>query len=69
MESILATTYQFLISGVFSDNAPMKAYATDSDYPVITMDVIHDYTINLNNKLSNYPVESSSKNIACNSAA
>ena len=60
MESILATTYQFLISGVFSDNAPMKAYATDEDYPVITMDVIHDYTINLNNKLSNYPVESRS---------
>ena len=60
MEKILATTYQFLISGVFSDNAPMKAYATDEDYPVITMDVIHDYTINLNNKLSNYPVESRS---------
>lgn len=60
MEKILATTYQFLISGVFSDNAPMKAYATDEDYPVITMDVIHDYTINLNNRLSNYPVESRS---------
>ena len=53
----MATTYQFLISGVFSDNAPMKAYATDEDYPVITMDVIHDYTISLNNRLSNYPVE------------
>ena len=56
----MATTYQFLISGVFSDNAPMKAYATDEDYPVITMDVIHDYTISLNNRLSNYPIESRS---------
>ena len=60
MESILATTYQFLISGVFSDNKPMFWRAIDIDYPIITMDVIHDYTISLNNKLSNYPVESRS---------
>ena len=60
MEKILATTYQFLISGVFSDNKPMFWRAIDIDYPIITMDVIHDYTISLNNKLSNYPVESRS---------
>ena len=56
----MATTYQFLISGVFSDNKPMFWRAIDIDYPIVTMDVIHDYTISLNNKLSNYPVESRS---------
>lgn len=53
-------TYTFLISGVFSDNAPRKSRAVDTDYPIIQMDVIESYTINMSNRVSNYAIESRS---------
>lgn len=53
-------TYTFLISGVFSDNAPRKSRAVDIDYPIIQMDVIESYTINMSNRVSNYAIESRS---------
>ena len=55
-----STVYTFLLSGVYSDNKPMYARATDTDYPVIVMDVIPNYTISLNNRVSNYAIESRS---------
>ncbi|NCB78617.1 MAG: hypothetical protein EOM41_01195 [Bacilli bacterium] len=53
-------TYTFLVSGVFSDNAPRKSRAVDTDYPIIQMDVIESYTINMSNRVSNYAIESRS---------
>ena len=53
-------TYTFLVSGVFSENAPRKTRALDTNYPVIQMDVIDNYTITLPNRISNYAIESRS---------
>lgn len=53
-------TYTFLVSGVFSENAPRKSRAVDTDYPIIQMDVIESYTINMSNRVSNYAIESRS---------
>lgn len=53
-------TYTFLVSGVFSENAPRKTRALDTNYPVIQMDVIDNYTISLPNRISNYAIESRS---------
>jgi hypothetical protein len=53
-------TYTFLVSGVFSENAPRKIRALDTNYPVIQMDVIDNYTISLPNRISNYAIESRS---------
>lgn len=53
-------TYTFLVSGVFSENAPRLIRALDTNYPVIQMDVIDNYTISLPNRISNYAIESRS---------
>ena len=53
-------TYTFLVSGVFSENAPRKIRALNTDYPVIQMDVIDNYTITMPNRISNYAIESRS---------
>ena len=53
-------TYTFLVSGVFSENAPRKTRALNTDYPVIQMDVIDNYTITMPNRISNYAIESRS---------
>ena len=53
-------TYTFLVSGVFSENAPRKIRALNTDYPVIQMDVIDSYTITMPNRISNYAIESRS---------
>ena len=53
-------TYTFLVSGVFSENAPRLIRALDENYPIIEMDVIKNYTISMPNRVSNYPIESRS---------
>ena len=53
-------TYTFLVSGVFSENAPRLIRALDENYPIIEMDVIQNYTISMPNRVSNYPIESRS---------
>lgn len=53
-------TYTFLVSGVFSENAPRSIRALDTNYPVIQMDVVDNYTISLPNRISNYAIESRS---------
>lgn len=53
-------TYSLFISGGFSDNAPRSSRLTDVSYPVIQLDVTETYTITLNNKTTNFPVESRS---------
>ena len=53
-------TYTFLVSGVFSENAPRLIRALDKNYPIIEMDVIQNYTISMPNRVSNYPIESRS---------
>jgi hypothetical protein len=45
---------------VFSENAPRKIRALNTDYPVIQMDVIDNYTITMPNRISNYAIESRS---------
>ena len=53
-------TYTFLVSGVFSENAPRLIRALDTNYPVIQMDVIDNYSISMPNRISNYAIESRS---------
>ena len=53
-------TYTFLVSGVFSENAPRLIRALDKNYPIIEMDVIQNYTMSMPNRVSNYPIESRS---------
>ena len=53
-------TYNLFISGGFSDNAPRYNRLVDTSFPVIQLDVTESYTISLNNKVTNFPVESRS---------
>lgn len=53
-------TYNLFISGGFSDNAPRYNRLVDTSFPVIQLDVTETYSISLNNKVTNFPVESRS---------
>lgn len=54
------TTFTLFVSGAFSDNAPHYNKMVDPDLPIIQLNVTESYTISLNNKLTNYAVESRS---------
>ncbi|UNY40358.1 hypothetical protein KLEP7_gp17 [Pseudaeromonas phage vB_PpeM_ KLEP7] len=53
-------TYNLFISGGFSDNAPRYNRLVYTSFPVIQLDVTETYSISLNNKVTNFPVESRS---------
>ena len=53
----MAVNFTLFLSGAWSDNAPRYNRMVDDSMPVIQLDVTENYTITMNNKLTNYAVE------------